>query len=61
MTERELIDQQIRTFMDSLWERGDPWDIESSPMSAIGVCTCSRCLKADAMHVCWRSAAVQAI
>ena len=30
MTERELIDQKIRTFMDSLWERGDPWDIESS-------------------------------
>jgi predicted TPR repeat methyltransferase len=30
MHERELIDQQIRTFMDSLWERGDPWDIESS-------------------------------
>lgn len=30
MTERELVDQKIRTFMDSLWERGDPWDIESS-------------------------------
>jgi predicted TPR repeat methyltransferase len=30
MTERELIDQKIRTFMDSLWERGDPWDFESS-------------------------------
>jgi predicted TPR repeat methyltransferase len=30
MHERELIDQQIRTFMNSLWERGDPWDIESS-------------------------------
>lgn len=30
MHERELIDQQIRTFMDSLWERGDPWDIENS-------------------------------
>ena len=26
MTERELVDQKIRTFMDSLWERGDPWD-----------------------------------
>jgi predicted TPR repeat methyltransferase len=30
MTERELVDQQIRTFMDNLWERGDPWDFESS-------------------------------
>ena len=30
MTERELVDQKIRTFMNSLWERGDPWDIESS-------------------------------
>jgi predicted TPR repeat methyltransferase len=30
MTERELVDQKIRTFMDSLWERGDPWAIESS-------------------------------
>jgi predicted TPR repeat methyltransferase len=30
MTERELVDQKIRSFMDSLWERGDPWDIESS-------------------------------
>jgi predicted TPR repeat methyltransferase len=30
MIERELVDQKIRTFMDSLWERGDPWDIESS-------------------------------
>ena len=30
MTERELVDQKIRTFMDNLWERGDPWDIESS-------------------------------
>jgi predicted TPR repeat methyltransferase len=30
MTERELVDQKIRTFMDSLWERGDPWDFESS-------------------------------
>jgi predicted TPR repeat methyltransferase len=30
MTERELVDQKIRTFMDNLWERGDPWDFESS-------------------------------
>jgi predicted TPR repeat methyltransferase len=30
MTERELVDQKIRSFMDGLWERGDPWDIESS-------------------------------
>jgi SAM-dependent methyltransferase len=30
MTERELVDQKIRAFMDSLWERGDPWDFESS-------------------------------
>jgi SAM-dependent methyltransferase len=30
MTERELVDQKIRTFMDGLWERGDPWDFESS-------------------------------
>jgi predicted TPR repeat methyltransferase len=30
MTERELVDQKIRGFMDSLWDRGDPWDIESS-------------------------------
>src|SRR4051812_25200257 len=30
MTERDLVDQKIRTFMDSLWERGDPWDFESS-------------------------------
>jgi SAM-dependent methyltransferase len=30
MTERELVDQEIRTFMDGLWKRGDPWDIESS-------------------------------
>jgi predicted TPR repeat methyltransferase len=30
MTERELVDQKIRAFMNSLWERGDPWDIESS-------------------------------
>jgi predicted TPR repeat methyltransferase len=30
MTERELVDQKIRSFMDSLWDRGDPWDIESS-------------------------------
>jgi SAM-dependent methyltransferase len=30
MTERELIDQKIRHFMEGLWERGDPWDLESS-------------------------------
>jgi SAM-dependent methyltransferase len=30
MTERELVDQEIRTFMDGLWQRGDPWDLESS-------------------------------
>jgi predicted TPR repeat methyltransferase len=30
MTERELVDHEIRTFMDGLWQRGDPWDIESS-------------------------------
>src|ERR671925_959167 len=30
MTDRELVDQKIRTFMDNLWERGDPWDLESS-------------------------------
>jgi predicted TPR repeat methyltransferase len=30
MTEREVVDQKIRTFMDSLWEKGDPWDIETS-------------------------------
>jgi predicted TPR repeat methyltransferase len=30
MTQRELVDQKIRTLMDSLWERGDPWDFETS-------------------------------
>jgi predicted TPR repeat methyltransferase len=30
MTQRELIDQKIRSFMDGLWERGDPWDLENS-------------------------------
>jgi predicted TPR repeat methyltransferase len=30
MTERELIDQKIRSFMEGLWERGDPWDLENS-------------------------------
>ena len=30
MTERELVDEKIRTFMDNLWKRGDPWDIETS-------------------------------
>jgi predicted TPR repeat methyltransferase len=30
MTEREVIDQKVRTFMNSLWERGDFWDIETS-------------------------------
>jgi predicted TPR repeat methyltransferase len=30
MTEHALIDQQVRSFMDSLWQRGDYWDIESS-------------------------------
>jgi predicted TPR repeat methyltransferase len=31
MTERELVDQKIRSFMEGLWGRGDPWDFESSP------------------------------
>jgi predicted TPR repeat methyltransferase len=35
MTERELVDQKIRTFMDNLWARGDPWDIESSEYERI--------------------------
>jgi SAM-dependent methyltransferase len=35
MTERELVDQKIRTFMDSLWAHGDPWDIESSEYERI--------------------------
>jgi SAM-dependent methyltransferase len=35
MTERGLIDQQIREFMESLWQRGDPWDIESSEYERI--------------------------
>jgi SAM-dependent methyltransferase len=30
MTERGLIDQQVREFMEGLWQRGDPWDFESS-------------------------------
>jgi predicted TPR repeat methyltransferase len=30
MTERVLIDQKARKFMDSLWKHGDPWDFESS-------------------------------
>lgn len=30
MTERELADQKARNFMNNLWGRGDPWDIESS-------------------------------
>jgi predicted TPR repeat methyltransferase len=30
MIERELVDQKMRSFMDSLWERGDFWDIEKS-------------------------------
>ena len=30
MTQRELVDQKIRSFMNSLWERGDPWDFENS-------------------------------
>jgi SAM-dependent methyltransferase len=35
MAERELVDQQVRTFMESLWQRGDPWDIESSDYERI--------------------------
>jgi SAM-dependent methyltransferase len=35
MTERGLIHQQIREFMESLWQRGDPWDIESSEYERI--------------------------
>jgi SAM-dependent methyltransferase len=35
MTERVLIDQQMREFMESLWQRGDPWDIESSAYERI--------------------------
>lgn len=30
MIQRELVDQKMRSFMESLWERGDPWDIENS-------------------------------
>lgn len=30
MLERELADQKVRTLMNHLWGRGDPWDIESS-------------------------------
>jgi predicted TPR repeat methyltransferase len=30
MTERGAIDQKVRTLMNSLWERGDFWDIETS-------------------------------
>src|SRR5262245_4632726 len=30
MTERELVAQKIRTFMEGLWERGDQWEYESS-------------------------------
>src|ERR1051325_9347875 len=30
MTERELVDQKIRSFMEGLWGRGDPWNIENS-------------------------------
>jgi SAM-dependent methyltransferase len=35
MTERVLIDQQVQEFMESLWQRGDPWDIESSAYERI--------------------------
>jgi SAM-dependent methyltransferase len=35
MTERVLIGQQVREFMESLWQRGDPWDIESSTYERI--------------------------
>jgi SAM-dependent methyltransferase len=38
MTERLLIDQQVREFMDGLWKRGDPWDFESSEYER-GRCT----------------------
>src|SRR3954471_21355066 len=30
VTERELVDQKIRNFMEGLWQRGDPWDLENS-------------------------------
>jgi predicted TPR repeat methyltransferase len=30
MIERELVDQKMRSFMDSLWEHGDFWNIENS-------------------------------
>jgi SAM-dependent methyltransferase len=30
MTERELVDEKIRSFMESLWKHGDPWDFENS-------------------------------
>lgn len=39
MTERVLIDQQVREFMESLWQRGDPWDIETSEYERIR-CEC---------------------
>ncbi|MBI3326882.1 MAG: class I SAM-dependent methyltransferase [Nitrospinae bacterium] len=42
MTERETIDQKAREFMDSLWGRGDPWDIENSEYEQA---RCARLLK----------------
>src|SRR4051794_7174489 len=30
MTERDLVDQKIRNFMEGLWTGGDPWDLENS-------------------------------
>lgn len=30
MTERELIGQKAQEFCDNLWQRGDPWNIETS-------------------------------
>jgi SAM-dependent methyltransferase len=30
MNDRERIGEQVRTFCDQLWQRGDPWDFEQS-------------------------------
>ena len=62
MTERELVDQKIRSFMEGLWERGDSMGFRKIRlMSAIDVHSCSRCLRASVTVACSRSDAAPVI
>ena len=60
MTEREQISSKARSFFDELWQRGDPWDFETSDFEHQRFAQLLKNSSRVDTAACWKSVAVPA-